>query len=111
MQQVLKETAQAGQGFNADAVHDLRVALRRCRSMGEVLLTIDPVPEWKKMRAEGKRVFSSLGDLRDCQVMIDWIRKLGAPEDKVTQRLLAHATAQEQSLKVAAGDSLAKFDT
>jgi CHAD domain-containing protein len=111
MQQVVKEAALAEQGFDADAVHDLRVALRRCRSMGEVLLTIDPVPEWKKMRKEGKRVFSSLGDLRDCQVMLEWIKKLGAPEDPVTQRLLAHAISQEQSLKVAAGDSLAKFDT
>jgi CHAD domain-containing protein len=111
MQQVLKDAAQARQGFDADAVHDLRVALRRCRSMGEVLLTIDPVPEWKRMRKEGKRVFSSLGDLRDCQVMMDWIKKLSEPGDPVGQKLLADATAREQALKAVAGDSLAKFDT
>lgn len=111
MQQVLKDAAKAGQGFDADAVHDLRVALRRCRSMGEVLLTIDPVPDWKKMRKEGKRVFSSLGDLRDCQVMMDWIKKLSEPGDPVAQKLLADATAREQTLKDAAGESLANFDT
>lgn len=111
MQQVLKEAAKAGQGFDADAVHDLRVALRRCRSMGEVLLQINPVPEWKKMRKEGKRVFSSLGDLRDCQVLMDWIKKLSEAGDPVGQKLLADAMAREQTLKTAAGESLAKFDT
>ena len=111
MQQVLEETAKAGQGLDADAVHDLRVALRRCRSMGQVLLQIDPVPEWKKMRKEGKRVFSSLGELRDCQVMMDWIKKLSEAGDPVGQKLLADAMAREQTLKTAAGDSLAKFDT
>ncbi len=111
MRQVLKEAAKAGNGLDADDVHDLRVALRRCRSMGEVLLQIDPVPEWKKMRKEGKRVFSSLGDLRDCQVMMDWIKKLSETGDPVGQKLLADATAREQTLKAAAADSLAKFDT
>ncbi len=111
MQQVLKEAAKAGQGFDVNTVHDLRVALRRCRSMGQVLLQIDPVPEWEKMRKEGKRVFGSLGDLRDCQVMMDWIKKLSEPGDPVGQKLLADAMAREQTLKAAAGDSLAKFDT
>ncbi len=111
MQQVLKDAAKAGQDFDVDAVHDLRVALRRCRSMGEVLLTIDPVPEWKKMRKEGKRVFSSLGNLRDSQVMMDWIKKLSEAGDSVAQRLLADTTAREQTMKAAAADSLAKFDT
>jgi CHAD domain-containing protein len=111
MQQALREAAKAAQGFDPDPVHDLRVALRRCRSMGEVVLMLDPVPDWKKMRKEGKRVFSSLGDLRDCQVMMDWIQKLGDASDPVTQRLLSYATTQEQTLKAAAADSLSKFDT
>ena len=110
MQQVLKEAAKAGQGFDVDAVHDLRVALRRCRSMGQVLLQVDPVPEWKKMRREGERVFSSLGDLRDCQVMMDWIKKLSEPGEPAGQKLLADATTLEQTLKASAADSLSKFD-
>ena len=111
MEQSLKEAEMAREDFAPDPVHDLRVALRRCRSMGEVLLTVDPVPEWKKMRKEGKRVFGSLGDLRDCQVMKEWIEKLGTPNDPVTQRLTTYANAQEATLKVVAGDALAKFDT
>src|SRR5512146_548458 len=86
MRQVLEETAKVEQGFDPEAVHDLRVALRRCRSMGQVLLQIDPVPEWKKMRKAGKRVFSSLGELRDCQVMMDWIKKLSEAGEPVGQK-------------------------
>lgn len=111
MAQVLKETDRTRKSFDADAVHDLRVALRRCRSIGEVLLMVDPVPDWTEMRKEGKRVFSSLGELRDCQVMLEWICSLGSPDDPATQRLLEYATAQEQKLKETAADSLGRFDT
>jgi CHAD domain-containing protein len=110
MGQVLKELGEVRKEFAANPVHDLRVALRRCRSMGQVLLTVDPDPEWKKMRREGKRVFSSLGELRDCQVLMEWIRKLGEAGDPVTQRLLAYTVAQEGMLKAAAGAALGKFD-
>jgi len=110
MEQVLKEIDDVRKEFAADPVHDLRVALRRCRSMGEVLLTVDPDPEWKKMRREGKRVFSSLGELRDCQVLMEWVKQLGKAEDPVSQRLLRYTVEQEVILKAAAGDALAKFD-
>lgn len=110
MEEVPKEVEKVRAEFAPDSVHDLRVSLRRCRSMGEVLLTVDPVTDWKKMRREGKRVFSSLGDLRDCQVLMEWIKQLGQPDDPVTQRLLAYTVAQEGILKAAAGDALAKFD-
>lgn len=110
MEQVIKETDNVLKEFAPDSVHDLRVALRRCRSMGEVLLTVDPDPEWKKMRREGKRVFSSLGELRDCQVLMGWVKTLGEAEDPATQRLQAYTVAQEGILKVAARDALAKFD-
>jgi CHAD domain-containing protein len=78
--------------------------------MGEVMLTVDPHSDWKKMRREGKRVFSSLGELRDCQVLMEWIKELGEAENPVTQRLLAYTVAQEGTLKAAAADALAKFD-
>ena len=110
MEQVPKEIEKVRKEFAPDPVHDLRVALRRCRAMGEVLLTVDPHPDWKKMRREGKRVFSSLGELRDCQVLMEWIKELGEADDPVTQRLLAYTLAQEGTLKAAAAEALARFD-
>jgi CHAD domain-containing protein len=110
MAEVLKEGHKVAADFNEDAVHDLRVALRRCRSIAEGFHAIDPDPAWKKMRRAGKELFASLGDLRDCHVMIEWIEKLGPVDDPITQKLLDHCKTQEHAFKTHAGEVLAKFD-
>jgi CHAD domain-containing protein len=76
MNRVLEECNRANDGFGIDAVHDLRVALRRCRSLADGLRAIDPDPSWKQMKTAGKKLFQALGDLRDMQVMQEWIEKL-----------------------------------
>jgi CHAD domain-containing protein len=76
MLQVLEECDHVSSGFRADPVHDLRVSLRRCRSMADGLMAIDPDPGWKEMKKAGKQLFQSLGALRDVQVMMDWIDKI-----------------------------------
>ena len=85
---VLEESDKASQDFAADPVHDLRVAIRRCRSMADGFLTIDPDPAWKQMKKLGKGLFASLGDLRDTQVMIEWVSKLSDENDPVRHVLL-----------------------
>src|SRR5450631_1592885 len=77
MERVLAECDRAAAGFDADAVHDLRVALRRCRSLADGLMAIDPDSSWKDMKKAGKKLFQALGELRDMQVMQEWIEKLG----------------------------------
>jgi CHAD domain-containing protein len=81
MLRVLEECEHVSSGFSADPVHDLRVSLRRCRSMADGLMAIDPDPGWKEMRKAGKQLFQRLGALRDIQVMMDWIDKIWA--DKI----------------------------
>jgi CHAD domain-containing protein len=76
MERVLEECDHVADGFSADPVHDLRVALRRCRSMADGLMAIDPDPDWKAMKKAGKSLFQRLGDLRDIQIMMEWIEKL-----------------------------------
>ena len=73
---VLEECEHVSADFSADPVHDLRVALRRCRSLADGLIAIDPDPNWKAMKKAGKRLFQRLGDLRDVQIMMEWIEKL-----------------------------------
>jgi len=73
---VLEKCDRVSADFSADPVHDLRVALRRCRSMVDGLLGLDPDPEWKGMKKAGRALFRSLGDLRDVHVMMEWIDKL-----------------------------------
>ena len=110
MNRVLEECELASAEFAPDPVHDLRVALRRCRSMADGLMAIDPDPNWKQMKKAGKRVFGSLGELRDAQVMEDWVHKLDAPGDPVTNNLLNYLHAQEMNFKAQASVALQEFD-
>ena len=76
MGRVLQECDHVSADFSADPVHDLRVALRRCRSMADGLMAMDPDRDWKAMKKAGKRLFQRLGALRDVQIMMEWIEKL-----------------------------------
>src|SRR5215831_20461229 len=106
MERVLKEADRAAADFAADPVHDLRVALRRCRSMAEGIHSIDPDSAWKKMRKTGKGLFAILGTLRDCHVLMEWTEKLGTPDDPVTAGLMEYGRLQEASLKQQAAEAV-----
>jgi CHAD domain-containing protein len=110
MRRVPEECQRAGAALAADPVHDLRVALRRCRSMADGLMAIDPERSWKDMKKAGKVLFRSLGGLRDVQVMTEWVQKLGPPEDPETQALLSLLGGREQEHKLVAAEALRTFD-
>jgi len=110
MERVLEEAKRAEQGFEPDPVHDLRVALRRCRSMAAGFRAIDPDPAWKAMKRAGGRVFRSLGDLRDVQVMREWVQKLAPPEDPLQPQLDQALAEREEALKRDAQESLSRLD-
>jgi exopolyphosphatase/guanosine-5'-triphosphate,3'-diphosphate pyrophosphatase len=76
MERVLEECEHVSADFSADPVHDLRVALRRCRSMADGMMAMDPDRDWKAMKKAGKRLFQRLGTLRDVQIMMEWIEQL-----------------------------------
>jgi CHAD domain-containing protein len=87
MVRVLDECEHVAADFSADPVHDLRVALRRCRSMADGMIAMDPDPDWKAMKKAGKRLFQRLGDLRDIQIMMEWIEKLHPASASVARAL------------------------
>ena len=68
---VLEECDRAQADFAKDPVHDLRVALRRCRSMADGLMALDRCPDWKRVKKAGKQLFAALGELRDAQVVVE----------------------------------------
>jgi len=107
---VLEECDKAGHDFAADPVHDLRVAIRRCRSMADGFLSIDPDPEWRQMKKLGKGLFASLGELRDTQVMMEWVEKLSTTDDPLRQILLDSLRKKEEGLKLAAQEAVGRFD-
>ncbi len=118
MERVLVECDHAAAGFDADPVHDLRVALRRCRSLADGLMAIDPDGSWKQMKKAGRKLFRALGDLRDMQVMQEWIEKLAKAtdgktddvEDPVAVKVLDHVHARENECKRDAFKDLQQFD-
>ena len=76
MNQFPREADKAADGFDSEAVHDLRVALRRCRSMADGFRAIDPDKDWKRMRRHATALFDSFGALRDCHIIAQWAGKL-----------------------------------
>ena len=102
--------AKAADGLGNKSVHDLRVAFRRCRSMADGFRTVDPDKRWKKMRRLATSVFDSLGALRDCQVMMEWLEKLGGADDPVARELTEQLRRQESELKQQAESALKSFD-
>ena len=110
MERVLKELEKVRTAPDPDAVHDLRVALRRCRSLAAVLEEVDPDPAWPEMRKLGRKLFRQLGELRDTQVLEEWVGRLRSAGDAVGERLLAHLGKIEADEREAALRAAAKFD-
>jgi len=103
MLRVLDECDNVAADFSADPVHDLRVALRRCRSLADGMMAMDPDPSWKAMKKAGKQLFQRLGALRDIQIMMEWIEKLELNAEQTPALVVL-----PQTLPDAAGDISAK---
>lgn len=110
MERVLKELENVRTAPDPDAVHDLRVSIRRCRSVAAVMEEVDPDPSWREMRKLGRKLFRQLGELRDTQVLEEWSKKLGAEADPIRQRLLAVFEERESRLREGAVRVAGKFD-
>lgn len=96
--------------WDADNVHDLRVALRRCRAMADAVSEVNPGPGWKKLKKVTRDLFQALGELRDTQVAKQWVRKFGTAKDPVRVRMLKVLSQQELGQKKKAEKALRQFD-
>ena len=110
MDRVLAELKNVRSSSDADAVHDLRVAIRRCRSVAAVMEEVDPDPAWPAMRKVARRLFRSLGALRDPQVMDEWVKKLAPETDHVRAHLQTTFESRMAALRGNAQRAAGKFD-
>jgi CHAD domain-containing protein len=110
MERVLVEAERARRDWDADAVHDLRVALRRCRTMAEALSEVNPAPGWRRLKKMSRQLFHTLGTLRDTQIEREWIKKLSATGDPVRRLMLRALSQQERKDRDVAQRALDRFD-
>src|SRR5579862_4661306 len=110
MERVLKELESVRKDPAPDPVHDLRVAIRRCRSVAAVFQEVDPDPAWNELRRLPRKLFRRLGALRDAQVMDDWVKQLAPEGDPLRAKLRSNFTECEPDLRDHALRAVEKFN-
>jgi CHAD domain-containing protein len=110
MDRVAERAERVRHGWDADGVHDLRVALRRCRTMAAALSEVNPVPGWRKLKRASRELFHSLGKLRDTQVKHARVKTLGPPGDPVRTHMLRLLSRQEKKHRESAEQALDRFE-
>ncbi len=110
MQRVLDRTELVAPDFDADEVHDLRVALRRCRTMADALSEVNPGSGWRRLKKASRDLFHVLGELRNCQVEREWIKKLSRAGDPMRRRMLGLVARDEKQQRERAAQVLKTFE-
>src|SRR5262249_36603343 len=110
MERVLTERERALSYLDEDAVHDLRVALRRCRSLASVFEEVDPHSVWPQLRKTSRKLFRSLGMIRDAQVQEGWVSKLASSDDTLRGQILYALKEGRLEQEHDAKKSASKFD-
>jgi CHAD domain-containing protein len=110
MSRVLELAEEVQNGWKSGAVHDLRVALRRCRTMSDALSEVNPDRGWRALKKNSRALFHALGSLRDTQVEQEWVKKLSAPGDPVRKHLLRVLGQSQKEHQEKARRSLAEFN-
>jgi CHAD domain-containing protein len=110
MERVLNRGQKVRKTWSAADVHDLRVALRRCRTMADALTDTNPSPGWNKLKRSSKKIFHTLGELRDVQVEQEWFKKLLSGATDARTQLLKRLRLLENERLREAQKELDHFD-
>ncbi len=110
MNRVLELAEEVPNEWKSREVHDLRVALRRCRTMADALSEVNPDHGWRGLKKGSRGLFHALGALRDTQVEQEWLKKLSAPGDPVRKHLQKALAEAQKEHRVKARRALADFD-
>ena len=109
LQRALRNHKRARRKLKTSPVHDFRVALRRCRSLAEGLSAIDPDPVWRQLRKASKRQQKALSDLRDIQVLTNWLEPLHLTTGPVARALASYFKKHAHRARREAERSLKTF--
>ncbi len=109
MQRVVERAERVREEWDSEGVHDLRVALRRCRTMAEALSQVNPDSNWRKIKKSSRDLFRVLGQLRDTQVERELVKTLAPPREPVRVQLLRVLSRREKGQREAARKALDNF--
>ncbi len=110
MRRVLEAVRRARRSLDADTVHGLRVTLRRCRSVSDLMAELDPHPVWSEPRRLSRTLFTRLGALRDVQVLRQWVGTLTGDDDPIRATLMATLDRREAQASAHARRAVRDFD-
>jgi CHAD domain-containing protein len=110
MDKVRAELDKVRSNPDPDNVHDLRVAIRRCRSVALLFEEVDPDAAWPETRKTTKKLFRALGAMRDAHVMEDWVKKLAPASDPVRVQMHSSFQTEEPELRSEVLRMAGKFD-
>jgi CHAD domain-containing protein len=110
MDRVLEEHSNVSAALPAEPIHDLRTSLRRCILIAEIMRDLDPAYDWNSMRKSARRTFQRLGMLRDTQVLTEWVEKVGAPGEAVTEILVGELKKKHEHDRIDARAAIREFD-
>jgi CHAD domain-containing protein len=77
----IKQLRQAPRDHDADAIHDVRVAIRRLRRCLRLFSRFYPDNSWKKVRRALAGIMQSCGKVRDRDIAIGLLAEAGMPTD------------------------------
>lgn len=110
MERVLEKASDVEKDFDTGSVHDLRVALRHCRSIALGLEALDPAAQWARMNKAAKKLLRGMGGLRDAHVIEKTVKKLGMKESTSGRSLLLQMERCAKKGKRQARKRLRAFD-
>jgi CHAD domain-containing protein len=98
LERVLEEMERISRSAGEDEVHDLRVSIRR---FSQAVRIFDPLlpKRSKKIVNRVRRLLTAAGSVRDLDVGIERLRKLGVPDEEPLL-LSMHETRRRESLEL-----------
>ena len=109
LRRALRKQKQARKDLDEKSIHDLRVALRRCRSLAEGFSTLDPHLAWRQLEKVCKKQQRGLTDLRDTQVMRELAERLRLDDGRAGAILAAELKRRERLARRSARKTLEVF--
>jgi CHAD domain-containing protein len=109
LRRALRRQKKARRDLDEKSIHDLRVSLRRCRSLAEGFSTLDPHLVWRQLEKVCKKQQRGLTDLRDTQVMRELAERLRLDQGRAGAVLAAELKHRERLARRSARKTLEAF--